>query len=102
MRSSVSAKRGKFLSAHPCGVTVHSAARLSTGAMIRAWRSIYINQRRIVLWMIQTRGRCGQEFRTSAKWRYFCPNCRQTTLVKNGPRKTFSITGALGGKSGAA
>ena len=46
-------------------------------------------------------GRCGSEFTTSARWRYFCKSCRQTVQVQKGLRKTFSITRAKGGKAGA-
>ena len=46
-------------------------------------------------------GRCGAEFKTSAKWRYFCKSCRQTPLVQKGLRQTFSITHAKGAKGAA-
>ena len=46
-------------------------------------------------------GYCGNEFETSPRWRYFCPNCRQATLVRKGLRRTVSLTPALGGKAGA-
>ena len=28
-------------------------------------------------------GRCGQTFKQSVRWRYFCERCRYSTVVKN-------------------
>ena len=36
-------------------------------------------------------GRCGSEFTTTAKWRYFCERCRQTVDVRNPSRHTVVL-----------
>ena len=38
-------------------------------------------------------GRCGEEFRTCVRWRYFCGRCRNSTLVKRPPTdRTYAIS----------
>ena len=38
-------------------------------------------------------GRCGQTFKQSVRWRYFCERCRYSTAVKNPPTdRTYGIS----------
>ena len=38
-------------------------------------------------------GRCREEFTTSAKWRYFCPNCRRSPEVHTpASRRTYAVS----------
>ena len=36
-------------------------------------------------------GRCGEEFTTTPRWRYFCGRCRVNPVVKNTALHTFSF-----------
>ena len=38
-------------------------------------------------------GRCSRPFETSPAWRYFCPKCRVSPVVKKTALHTFSIFG---------
>ena len=38
-------------------------------------------------------GRCGIEFRTCPRWRYFCGRCRQSTQVRRGEDRTYATGG---------
>ena len=46
-------------------------------------------------------GRCGEEFTTSARWRYFCRSCRQSTEVKN-PAANRTVSISSGRRCGGA
>ena len=38
-------------------------------------------------------GRCGQTFRQSVRWRYFCERCRESTLIKTPPTdRTYAFS----------
>ena len=50
---------------------------------------------------LKTCGRCGDEFTTSARWRYFCRSCRQSTEVKN-PAANRTVSVSSGRRSGGA
>ena len=42
-------------------------------------------------------GKCSRPFETSARWRYFCPKCRNTVDVRKGLSQTFSTIRTRGG-----
>ena len=38
-------------------------------------------------------GRCGEEFRTCVRWRYFCERCRDSKLIKTPPTdRTYAFS----------
>ena len=41
-------------------------------------------------------GRCGEEFTTTPRWRFFCPKCRVSPVVKKTALHTFSMATTFG------